>query len=181
MDLGMAKEKMAEDPAAASGLVEEAHGEVKRVLSEIRDLVRGIHPAILTDRGLDPALSALAGRSRIPVTVDVRLEDRLPEAVETTAYFVVAEAISNATKHSGASEAGVAVWREQAPDDRLFVEVADDGAGGASLVAGGGLSGLADRLSALDGRLFVRSPRGGPTLLRAEIPLDATGETYRKP
>src|SRR5215208_1711823 len=181
MDLGMAKEKMAEDPAAASGLVEEAHGEAKRVLSEIRDLVRGIHPAILTDRGLDPALSALAGRSRIPVAADVRLEDRLPEAVETTAYFVVTEALSNAAKHSGASEAGVAVWREQAPEDRLVVEVSDDGAGGASLVAGGGLSGLADRLSALDGWLFVRSPKGGPTLLRAEIPLDATGEAYRKP
>ena len=181
MDLGMAKEKMAEDPAAASGLVEEAHTEAKLVLSEIRDLVRGIHPVILTDRGLDPALSALAGRSRIPVAADVRLEDRLPEAVETTAYFVVTEALSNAAKHSGASEASVAVWREQAPEDRLVVEVSDDGAGGASLVAGGGLSGLADRLSALDGWLFVRSPRGGPTLLRAEIPLDATGETYRKP
>jgi signal transduction histidine kinase len=174
MDLGMAKEKMAEDPAAARGLVEEAHGEAKRALSEIRDLVRGIHPAILTDRGLDPALSTLAGRSRIPATVDVRLVDRPPEAVETTAYFVAAEALSNAAKHSGASEAGVAVWREQAPEDRLVVEVTDDGAGGASLVAGGGLSGLRDRLSALDGRLFVRSPRGGPTLLRAEIPLGAT-------
>ena len=178
MDLGMAKEKLDKDPEAVRGLVEEAHGEARRVLSEIRDLVRGIHPAILTDRGLDPALSALAGRSRIPVAVDVRLEDRLPEAVETTAYFVVAEALSNAAKHSGASEAGVAVWRERAPEDSLVVEVTDDGAGGASPVAGGGLSGLGDRLSALDGRLLVRSPEGGPTLVRAEIPL---GTTHRKP
>jgi signal transduction histidine kinase len=178
MDLGMAKEKLDKDPEAVRGLVEEAHGEARRVLSEIRDLVRGIHPAILTDRGLDPALSALAGRSRIPVAVDVRLEDRLPEAVETTAYFVAAEALSNAAKHSGASEAGVAVWRERSPEDSLVVEVTDDGAGGASPVAGGGLSGLGDRLSALDGRLLVRSPEGGPTLVRAEIPL---GTTHRKP
>jgi signal transduction histidine kinase len=178
MDLGMAKEKLDKDPEAVRGLVEEAHSEARRVLSEIRDLVRGIHPAILTDRGLDPALSALAGRSRIPVVVDVRLEDRLPEAVETTAYFVAAEALSNAAKHSGASEAGVAVWRERAPEDSLVVEVTDDGAGGASPVAGGGLSGLGDRLSALDGRLLVRSPEGGPTLVRAEIPL---GTTHLKP
>jgi signal transduction histidine kinase len=178
MDLGMAKEKLDKDPEAVRGLVEEAHGEARRVLSEIRELVRGIHPAILTDRGLDPALSYLAGRSRIPVVVDVRLEDRLPEAVETTAYFVVAETLSNAAKHSGASEAGVAVWRERAPEDSLVVEVTDDGAGGASPVAGGGLSGLGDRLSALDGQLLVRSPEGGPTLVRAEIPL---GTTYRKP
>jgi signal transduction histidine kinase len=178
MDLGMAKEKIDKDPEAARGLVEEAHGEAKLALSEIRDLVRGIHPAILSDRGLDPALSALSGRSPIPVAVDVRLEDRLPEAVETTAYFVVTEALSNAAKHSGASEAGVAVWRERAPEDSLVVEVTDDGAGGASLVAGGGLSGLGDRLSALDGRLLVRSPEGGPTIVRAEIPL---GATHRKP
>jgi signal transduction histidine kinase len=108
----------------------------------------------------------------------VRLEDRLLEAVETTAYFVVAEALANAAKHSGASEAGVAVWRELAPEDSLVVEVSDDGTGGASPVAGGGLSGLGDRLSALDGRLLVRSPEGGPTLVRAEIPL---GTTHRKP
>jgi signal transduction histidine kinase len=178
MDLGMAKEKIDKDPEAARELVEEAHGEAKLALSEIRDLVRGIHPAILTDRGLDAALSALSGRSPIPVEVDVRLVDRLPETVETTAYFVATEALSNATKHSGASEADVAVWREQAPEDRLVVEVADDGVGGASPVAGGGLSGLGDRLSALDGRLLVQSPEGGPTLVRAEIPL---GATHRKP
>ncbi len=173
MGLGMAKQKMAEDPEAARELVEEAHGEAKRALSEIRDLVRGIHPAILTDRGLDAALSALAGRSPIPVSVDVRLEERLPEGVETTAYFVATEALSNAAKHSGASGVGVAVWREGTPSNRLIVEVTDDGEGGAAGVANGGLSGLADRLSALDGRLFVQSPSGGPTVVRAEIPLGA--------
>jgi signal transduction histidine kinase len=176
MGLGMAKEKMAEDPAAASGLVEEAHSEAKRALSEIRDLVRGIHPAILTDRGLDAALSALAGRSPIPVSVEVRLDARLPEAVETTAYFVATEALSNAAKHSGASGVGVTAWRESDPEDRLVVGHLDDGAGGAAPASGGGLSGLADRLSALDGRLFVESPQGGPTLVRAEIPLGGAVE-----
>jgi len=176
MDLGLAKKKLGEDPGAARELVEEAHSEAKRALSEIRALVRGIHPAILTDRGLDAALSALAARSPIPTLVDVKLEKRLPEAIETTAYFVAAEALSNAAKHSGASDASVAVRREQAPEDRLVVEVTDDGAGGAAQVAGGGLSGLADRLAAFDGRLFVQSPGGGPTLVRAEMPLGAVEE-----
>jgi signal transduction histidine kinase len=108
--------------------------------------------------------------------VDVKLEERLPEAIETTAYFVAAEALSNAAKHSGASDANVVVRREQAPEDRLVVEVTDDGAGGAARVAGGGLSGLADRLAALDGWLLVQSPGGGPTLVRAEMPLGAAEE-----
>jgi signal transduction histidine kinase len=183
MGLGMAKEKLAEDPEAARELVEEAHAEVKRVLAEMRDLVRGIHPAILTDRGLDAALSAICDRSPVPVSVDVRLDDeRLPEAVETTAYFVAMEALSNAAKHSGSSAAGVTVWREAGPEDRLVVEVTDDGAGAAAPVANGGLSGLADRLAALDGRLLVQSPPGGPTLVRAEIPLgDGGEEVHRKP
>jgi signal transduction histidine kinase len=171
MGLGMAKEKLAEDPEAARELIEEAHGEAKRALAEMRDLVRGIHPAILTDRGLDAALSALCDRSPVPVSVNVRLDERLPEAVETTAYFVATEALSNAAKHSGASAAGVTVWREGDPEHHLVVEVTDDGAGGAAPVANGGLSGLADRLAALDGRLFLESPPGGPTLVRAEIPL----------
>jgi signal transduction histidine kinase len=176
MDLGMAKEKMAEDPEAARELVEEAHGEAKLALSEIRNLVRGIHPAILTDRGFDAALSALSERSPVPVEVDVGLEARLPEAVETTAYFVVAEALSNVAKHSSASAASVVVWHERTPEERLVVQVTDDGGGGATPNANGGLSGLADRLSALDGRLLVQSPEGGPTLVRAEIPLGVPEE-----
>jgi signal transduction histidine kinase len=169
MELGMAKEKMATDPAASRKLVEEAHGEAKRALADIRDLVRGIHPALLSDRGLDAAISALADRCPVPVEVDVELDGRPPEPVETTAYFVVAEALANVAKHSGASEAQVAIRRE--PDDRLTVEVVDDGEGGANPGAGGGLAGLRDRLAALDGWFSVESPAGGPTRVRAELPL----------
>ena len=178
MELGMAREKMATEPAAARKLVEEAHGEAKRALSDIRDLVRGIHPAVLSDRGLDAAISALAYRCAVPVEVDVELDGRPLEAVETTAYFVVAETLANVAKHSGTSEARVAVWR--APEDRLVVEVVDDGKGGADPEAGTGLAGLADRLAALDGRLFVESPAGGPTRVRAELPLGTPDGTARR-
>src|SRR3712207_2933723 len=121
---------MATDPDAARKLVEEAHGEAKRALAEIRDLVRGIHPVVLSDRGLDAAISALADRCPVPVVVDVELDGRPPEPVETTAYFVVAEALANVAKHSGASEARVTIRR--APQGLLTVEVVDDGEGGAS-------------------------------------------------
>jgi signal transduction histidine kinase len=174
MELGMAREKIAEDPHAARKLVEEAHREAKRALAEIRDLARGIHPAVLSDRGLEAAISALADRCPVPVEVSVEPDGRPPEAVETTAYFVVAETLANVAKHSGASEAHVAVWREL--EDRLVVEVTDDGKGGANPEAGTGLAGLADRLAALDGRLFVESPIGGSTRVRAELPL---GTPYR--
>jgi signal transduction histidine kinase len=177
LELGMAKEKMATDPAAARMLVEEAHGEAKRALADIRDLVRGIHPAVLSDRGLDAAISALADRSPVPVEVDVELDGRLPEPVETTAYFVVAEALANVAKHSGASEAQVAI--RHMLHDRLTVEVVDDGEGGANPEAGSGLAGLRDRLAALDGRLSVESPPGGPTHVRAELPLSAPDRTAR--
>jgi signal transduction histidine kinase len=170
MELGMAREKLATDPAAARKLVEDAHGEAKRALADIRDLVRGIHPAVLSDRGLDAAISALADRCPVPVEVDVDLDVRLPEPVETTAYFVVAEALANIAKHSRASEAQVTVRRERRPEDRVVIEVVDDGKGGANPEAGTGLAGLADRLAALDGRLFVESPAGGPTRVRVELP-----------
>jgi signal transduction histidine kinase len=175
MELGMAKEKLAEDPEAARKLVEEAHGEAKLALDEIRDLVQGIYPAVLGDRGLDAAISALAGRCPVPVEVEVELDRRPSEAAETTAYFVVAEALANVAKHSGASEAHVAVWRER--EDWLVVEVTDDGKGGADPESGTGFGGLADRLAALDGRLFVESPAGGPTRVRAELPLGSPDGT----
>jgi signal transduction histidine kinase len=167
MNLGMAKEKMATDPGAARPLVVEAHEEAKRALTEIRELVRGIHPAVLSDRGLDPAISALAGRCPVPVTIDINLEHRLPEAVEATAYFVVAEALTNVAKHSSASQAWVNVYQMR---DWLVVEIADNGQGGAGQAPGHGLVGLADRVTAFDGRFSVESPPGGPTWVRAELP-----------
>lgn len=167
MDLGMAREKLESDPEGAKALVTEAHEESKLALAEIRDLVRGIHPAVLTDRGLDAAISALAGRSTVPVAVDVQLSERPPEAVESAAYFVVAESLANVARHSGASEAAVRVTRE---GTRLIVEVRDNGQGGADAARGTGLAGLADRVAALDGRLTVDSPQGGGTTVRAELP-----------
>lgn len=167
MDLGMAKEKLASDPDTARALVSEAHEEAKRAIVELRDLARGIHPAVLTDRGLDAALSSLAGRSPVPVRVDVRLDERPPASVESITYFVVAEALTNVAKHAGASRAEVVVERV---GDRVVAEVRDDGAGGAQAAGGGGLAGLTERLAGVDGSLTVTSPEGGPTIVRAELP-----------
>ncbi|MBX3284853.1 MAG: sensor histidine kinase [Actinobacteria bacterium] len=166
MQLGMAKEKMGDDPDAASALVDEAHAEAKRALVELRDLARGLHPAVLTDRGLGPALSAVAARSPVPVEVRVDLRDRPDATTEGIAYFVVCEALANVAKHSGARRATVSIGRR---GDRLVVEVSDDGRGGATLV-GSGLSGLQDRVQAVDGWLHVASPPGGPTTVTAELP-----------
>ena len=166
MDLGMAKIKMESDPEAARRLVDEAHQEAKLAMAEIRNLVQGIHPAVLTDRGLDAALFSLAARCPTPVALLVEIEGRPPAAVESAAYFVVAEALTNVAKHSAATEASVMVGREVA---RLVVEVSDNGLGGAD-PAGNGLGGLARRVAALDGRLTVDSPPGGPTRVRAELP-----------
>ncbi|GAB2906305.1 sensor histidine kinase [Streptomyces mayteni] len=167
MELGMAKESIASDPEAASRLVDEAHGEVKLALQELRDLARGIHPAILTDRGLGPALSAVASRCTVPVAVDVELPSRPAQAIEGIAYFTASELLQNVSKHSGATRAGVDVWRVGA---RLMLQVTDDGRGGADPTAGSGLAGLADRLAAVDGLLAVHSPTGGPTTVTAELP-----------
>jgi signal transduction histidine kinase len=166
MDLGMARAKLETDPAAATALVGEAHEEAKRALAELRDLARGIHPAVLADRGLDAAISALAARSPVPVGVDVTA-GRLPGPVESAAYFVVAEALTNAAKHAMASEIGVRITRHRA---LLIVEVIDDGVGGADPARGSGLRGLADRVAAVDGELTIASPPGGPTVIRAELP-----------
>jgi len=166
MDLGLAREKMASDPAMAEQLIAEAHEESKRAMAEIRDLARGIHPAVLTDRGLDAAISALAGRSPVPVSVDVCLSERLPETVESTAYFIVAEALTNIARHSQATEACVILKRE---GDILSIDVVDDGVGGADPARGTGLNGLRDRLAAFDGTLTVNSPEGGPTRVHAEM------------
>ncbi|GHF56946.1 histidine kinase [Streptomyces mashuensis] len=166
--LDMAKETALADPPSAVVMVEHAHGEVKRVLQELRDLARGIHPAILTDRGLGPALSALAARCSVPVTTEVGgLPSRPASAIEGIAYFTVSELLENISKHSGATTASVDVWRS---GNRLMLRVADDGRGGALIRPGGGLAGLTDRLRAVDGVLDVDSVPGGPTVVTAELP-----------
>ncbi|MGW7309748.1 sensor histidine kinase [Streptomyces sp. NPDC054835] len=167
MGLGLAKEKLLDDPDAAAAMVGEAHGEVKLALQELRDLARGIHPAVLTDRGLDAALSAIAARCTVPVTVEVELPARPAAAIEGIAYFTVSELLQNVSKHSRARQAWVEVWRT---GDRLMLQVRDDGAGGAAPVEGRGLAGLAERLDAVDGVLAVDSPAGGPTTVTAELP-----------
>ncbi|HYG70866.1 MAG TPA: sensor domain-containing protein [Actinomycetota bacterium] len=167
MDLGRAKEKLDTNPESAKDLVGEAHEEAKRAITEVRDLARGIHPAVLTDRGLDAALSALAARSSVPVDVSVDIADRPPASVEAAAYFVVSEALANVAKHASATKASVTVRRS---GDRLTIQVQDDGVGGANLREGSGLAGLRDRVGALDGDLHLLSPAGGPTVLMVEIP-----------
>jgi signal transduction histidine kinase len=167
MDLGRAKEKMDSDPERAKELVGEAHEEAKLAITEVRDLARGIHPAVLTDRGLDAALSALSASSRVPVDVSVDVAERPPASVEAAAYFVVSEALANVAKHANATRASVTVRRSR---DRLTIQVQDDGGGGAEIAPGSGLAGLRDRVGALDGELHLLSPHGGPTVLHAEIP-----------
>ncbi|GAA2716090.1 MULTISPECIES: sensor domain-containing protein [Streptomyces] len=167
MGLGLAKEKVLEDPDAAARMVDEAHGEVKLALQELRDLARGIHPAILTDRGLGPALSSVAARCTVPVTVTVDLPDRPAPAIEGIAYFTVSELLQNISKHSQATKAGIRVDKN---GDRLHLRVTDNGRGGASPANGSGLAGLAERLGSVDGALTVNSPTGGPTTVTAELP-----------
>ncbi|MFE5969369.1 sensor histidine kinase [Streptomyces sp. NPDC056463] len=167
MGLGLAKEKLLEDPEAAATMVDEAHGEVKLALQELRDLARGIHPAVLTDRGLDAALSSIAARCTVPVKVTVDLAERPAEAIEGIAYFTVSELLQNVSKHARARSASVEVWRRE---DRLLLQVRDDGQGGARLDGGTGMAGLAERLGAVDGLFVLDSPEGGPTTVTAELP-----------
>jgi signal transduction histidine kinase len=166
LDLGMAEDRFERDPQGARELVEKARGEAKLALGELRDLARGIRPAMLSERGLVEALRAFAARSPLPATITADVDTELPERVELAAYFVVAEALTNAAKHSGARRADVRLVRE---GGRLSVEVSDDGRGGAD-PRGDGLEGLRKRVAALDGTLRVASPPGGPTLVRAELP-----------
>ncbi|MEU5522531.1 sensor domain-containing protein [Streptomyces sp. NPDC047860] len=172
MDLGLAKEKLREDPRVAAQMVDEAHGEVKTALQELRDLARGIHPAVLTDRGLDAALSSVASRCTVPVQVEVDLTERPAPAIEGIAYFTASELLQNISKHSRATWAAVEVWRSE---NRLMLQVVDNGVGGADTSRGSGLSGLAERLDAVDGILVVDSPAGGPTRVTAELPWRAEG------
>jgi signal transduction histidine kinase len=169
MDLGMAEERFDRDPESARRLIVEARDEARRALAELRDLARGIRPSLLAERGLGPALEALAGRSGVPADVDADLPHELPPAVELAAWFVASEALANATKHSRATRADV---RCEVARGRMSIEVVDDGRGGAD-PAGPGLTGLRRRVEALDGTLVVLSPPGGPTIVRAELPCES--------
>jgi signal transduction histidine kinase len=166
MSLGMAEQKLASDPVAAQALLAEARKGTREALEELRSLARGIHPPVLADRGLEAAISALADRTPLQVNVAVDLSRRPSRVVETAAYFVAAEALANAGKHAWATRVDIDVRDD---DGRLVVEVVDDGGGGAD-AAGTGLRGLARRVEALDGRLEVVSPAGGPTTIKAVMP-----------
>jgi signal transduction histidine kinase len=170
MTLGLAELELRGQDSPATPLIARARSEARQALDQLRSLVRGIHPQVLTDHGLPAAVSELALRNPIPVGVDIHLPDRLPSAVETTAYFTVTEALTNASKHSGADQVSV-VGRLR--DDKLVLLITDNGHGGADPAAGAGLQGLADRVAILKGRLVVTSPVGGPTQLRVEVPCSA--------
>jgi signal transduction histidine kinase len=168
LSLRLLEARLADSDADARELLETANGELSEALRELRELASGIHPAVLSARGLEAALEALASRAPLPVDVDARVGDRPPEHVELAAYFVVAEGLTNVAKYAGASRASVRARRHSG---RLVVEVVDDGVGGADSSKGSGLRGLADRVSALDGALEVHSEDGAGTVLRATIPV----------
>jgi signal transduction histidine kinase len=167
LELQVVRSKLATDPEAAAELLEGAADELTGATQELRELARGLHPPVLADRGLVPALEALAKRATVPVTVEADEAERAPEAVEAAAYFVVSEALTNVARHSGATQAVVRVtWR----DGLIWVEIEDDGSGAADMAAGSGLRGLADRVGALDGVLEVDSAPGLGTTVRASLP-----------
>jgi signal transduction histidine kinase len=167
--LGHARRRANADPEETGALLDRALAELQTSLAELRELARGIHPAVLTDRGLEPALEALASRAPVPVGLETDGEERLPVPVEIAAYFVVSEALTNVAKYAGATEATVAVRRA---NGCVTVDVTDDGVGGADATRGSGLRGLGDRVAALDGTLSVESPPGHGTRLHVEIPCE---------
>lgn len=173
MSLGLAEELAASDPDKVRALLAEARAESGAALSELRDLVRGIHPPVLADRGLDGALHALALGSALDVEVDVKLPGRPSAPVESAAYFAASEVLTNAAKHSGCSSAWL---RVRYADGRLTILVGDHGRGGASLTESGGLRGIERRLSAFDGKIVVTSPPGGPTVVIMELPCELSSQ-----
>jgi signal transduction histidine kinase len=170
MELGRARAKLATDPEAVDALLAGAHDESKIAMRELRDVARGIHPSVLSDRGLDAALSGLAERASVPIEIRGCGAERLPPAVETAAYYVVAETLTNIGRHSGATNAHVELRHDSG---ELVVAIADDGHGGARRVPGSGLEGLAQRVEALDGSLHIDSPDGGPTTITARLPCES--------
>jgi signal transduction histidine kinase len=167
LDLRMVDVRLEKDPSAARERLTAAQDQLANALAELRELARGIHPAILTERGLGPALEGLLARAPVPVEITELPEERLAAPVEAAAYYVVAEAITNVAKYAHASSVRVSIRRS---NGRATVVVADDGVGGADPARGTGLRGLADRLEALDGRLEVNSPAERGTRISAEIP-----------
>jgi signal transduction histidine kinase len=167
MELSRAQRQMRRDPEAAGATLGAAINATRETLDELRALSRGIAPPILTDRGLAPALAALAGRCTVQVDLDVQVAGRFPAAVENAIYFVTAESLTNVAKHSRAELCTITLSRT---GDALLLTIGDDGVGGAHVAKGHGLSGLADRLRAVDGELAVQSPAGGPTMIVAEVP-----------
>jgi signal transduction histidine kinase len=174
LGLRLVQGRLRDDDGGVRELLETAGHELDAALAELRELAQGIHPAVLSDRGLDAALKALATRAPLPVDLDTRVRERLPEPVELAAYFVAAEALTNVAKYANASRATVRAVRQ---NGRLVVEVSDDGVGGADPSTGSGLRGLADRVAALDGVLELRSAYGDGTVVRAEIPVRPHGVT----
>ncbi|MCI1018464.1 sensor domain-containing protein [Microbacterium sp. C5A9] len=168
MTLGLAQQKIDNDPAAAKELISEAHTSTKAAITELRQLARGIHASVLDDRGLDAALSALAGRSHIPVSLDVRMDGRCSREAEAAVYFSIAESLTNAAKHSRASETRVTVRLREG--GVLWARVEDNGMGGAQVQPGGGLDGIANRILAAGGTFRLESPLGGPTSLEVNVP-----------
>lgn len=168
MTLGLAKEKIDQDPVAAKQLVDEAHTSTKAAITELRQLARGIHASVLDDRGLDAALSALAARSHVPIHLDVRMTQRCSREAEAAVYFAVAESLTNAAKHSRASECRVVVRGRD--DGTLWARVEDNGVGGAVVQPGGGLDGISNRIQAAGGTIRIDSPNGGPTALEVSVP-----------
>jgi len=167
MTLGLAQQKL-DDPVAARALIDEAHTSTKAAITELRQLARGIHASVLDDRGLDAALSALAARSHVPVDLDVRVDARCGRTAEAAVYFAVAEALTNAAKHSRASRCRVVVRHREG--GLLWARVEDDGVGGARVLPGGGLDGIANRVAGAGGTSRLDSPQGGPTSLEVGVP-----------
>ncbi|MFI0740899.1 histidine kinase [Streptomyces sp. NPDC021100] len=167
VNLGLAKITLTDLPEDARKVIDEAHREAKAAIQELSDLVRGLHPAVLEDRGLDAALSGIADRAPLPVRVRVDLASRPAAAIEAVAYFVVSEALANVVKHAQASRAEVTVERF---GGILLVVVSDDGVGGADESGGTGLAGLAKRVASVDGTFSISSPVGGPTVVTVELP-----------
>lgn len=168
MTLGRAKARYKQDPGGIGDLLDDAHQQAKDAVTDLRELIRGLHPPVLTDRGLDAALSAVAARCPVPVELTVALDERPNATGEAIGYFVVAEGLTDIARHSRAAHASAMVRREGSGS--VWITISDDGVGGADPDRGTGLRGLADRVSGVDGQLRVDSPVGGPTVLTVELP-----------